>query len=68
MHVRIVRASDGGDPSFLRAVVLRNIVRHVLSAVPILGSLFALGDILAIFGQERRCLHDMIAGTKVVEA
>jgi uncharacterized RDD family membrane protein YckC len=68
MRVRIVRASDGGNPGFLRAVVLRNMVRHVLIAVPILGGLFALVDILAIFGQERRCLHDRIAGTRVVEA
>ena len=68
MRVRIVRATDGGNPGFLRAVVLRNMVRHVLSAVPILGGLFALADILAIFGEERRCLHDRIAGTRVVEA
>ncbi len=25
-------------------------------------------DILFIFGSERRCVHDLIAGTKVVEA
>ena len=68
MRVRIVRASDGGNPGFLRAVVLRNMVRHVLIAVPILGGLFALADILAIFGEERRCLHDRIAGTMVVES
>ena len=68
MRVRIVRATDGGNPGFLRAVVLRNMVRHLLSAVPILGGLFALADILAIFGKERRCLHDRIAGTRVVES
>ena len=68
MRVRIVRATDGGNPGFVRAVVLRNIVRHLLSAVPILGGLFALADIVAIFGKERRCLHDRIAGTRVVES
>ena len=68
MRVRIVRADDGGNPGFLGAVVLRNMVRHVLIAVPVLGGLFALADILAIFGEERRCLHDRIAGTKVVES
>jgi uncharacterized RDD family membrane protein YckC len=68
MRVRIVRVSDGGNPGFVRAVVLRNMVRHVLIAVPVLGGLFALADILAIFGEERRCLHDRIAGTRVVEA
>jgi hypothetical protein len=24
-------------------------------------------DVLFIFGQERRCLHDLIAGTRVVQ-
>jgi uncharacterized RDD family membrane protein YckC len=30
--------------------------------------LYTLTDILLIFGEERRCIHDYLAGTKVVEA
>ena len=29
--------------------------------------LFVLVDILFIFGKERRCVHDYIAGTKVID-
>ena len=33
----------------------------------LLGWVVYLVDAIAIFGSERRCLHDLIAGTKVVE-
>jgi uncharacterized RDD family membrane protein YckC len=58
---------DGSNPGFVRAVALRQVVPGLLAGVPILGMLFALVDLLCIFGEERRCLHDWLAGTKVVE-
>lgn len=59
--IRIVTQS-GQVPGFVRAVVLRNWVRNFLSCVP----LFSLLDILFIFSDSRRCLHDWFAGTKVI--
>jgi uncharacterized RDD family membrane protein YckC len=66
--VRIVRYSDGGDVGFVTAVLLRWIVPGLISAIPFIGGFFALLDVLFIFGEERRCIHDLIAGTKVVPA
>lgn len=60
--MRIV-TSDGQAPGFLQGVVLRNWVRNLLTMVPFLG----LIDILFIFGESRRCLHDYLAGTYVVD-
>jgi hypothetical protein len=40
----------------------------LLPLVPFLGGLVALVDVLFIFGPSKRCLHDLVAGTKVVEA
>lgn len=37
-----------------------------ISAIPVIGGLFALIDALFIFRKDRRCLHDHIAKTKVV--
>ena len=37
-----------------------------ISAIPVVGGLFALIDALFIFRKDRRCLHDHIAGTRVV--
>ena len=68
MSIRIVRYDDDSDPGFLSAVVLRIWLSGILSAIPCLGQLFLLIDILSIFSEERRCLHDWLAGTKVVEA
>ncbi len=55
---------DGG---FSHAWVLRSLVPGLIAAIPRLGALFVLADVLSIFGEERRCLHDYIAGTKVVK-
>lgn len=64
MKVRVVMYDDGSNPGFGRAVGLRLLVNGLIGIVP--G--YALVDVLFIFGAERRCLHDFIAGTKVVEA
>ena len=64
--IRIERI-DGGRVTFGSGVVLRNWVPKVMGAVPYLGMLFHLVDCLFIFREDRRCLHDHIAGTRVVQ-
>ena len=66
-RVRIVRFDDEGNPGFGRAVVSRCLVPALLVRIPWFGQLFLLADLLSIFSDERRCIHDLIAGTKVVE-
>jgi uncharacterized RDD family membrane protein YckC len=66
-HARIVTAT-GAKASFFNAVVLRTWVPLFLPLVPFVGALVAVVDVLFIFGPSRRCLHDLIAGTKVIEA
>lgn len=64
--IRIVRM-DGGDEKagFFRIVFLRSFVAQgLLGIIP----LWNLIDILFIFGEERRCLHDKIADTQVINA
>ena len=34
--------------------------------IPVIGSFLGLLDVLFIFRQDRRCLHDMVAGTEVI--
>jgi uncharacterized RDD family membrane protein YckC len=65
-RIRIERM-DGGRVTFGTGVVLRNWVPKVMGAVPYLGMLFQLIDALYIFRADRRCLHDHIAGTRVVQ-
>lgn len=35
--------------------------------VPVVGQLFTIVNLLFIFGKERRCIHDLVGGTKVVK-
>ncbi len=52
---------------FVKAFWLRGVVNQLICGIPCLGAIYALIDIFAIFSEERRCLHDQIAGTYVVD-
>jgi uncharacterized RDD family membrane protein YckC len=65
MKTRIVDL-DGNIPGFAKIVVLRYLVPSLLVQIPLVGNLFGLVDSLFIFGAECRCVHDYIAGTKVI--
>ena len=58
----------GQNPGFVKAVLLRAVVPGIIGAVPLVGSIFSLVDPLFIFRGDRRCIHDLIAGTNVVTA
>ena len=65
--IRVVRC-DGSDASLGRIFFLRNVIINLLGAIPILGAFIGIADILFIFGEARRTLHDRIADTIVVQA
>ncbi|MDO8539865.1 MAG: RDD family protein [Opitutaceae bacterium] len=66
LAIRIVRFVDHANPGFVGAVLLRAIVPGVIALIPF-GFIFNLVDIIFIFREDRRCIHDLIAGTKVVK-
>lgn len=39
---------------------------NLIGAVPVVGGILALVNVLFVFRKDRRCLHDLIAGTQVV--
>lgn len=59
---------SGNLPNFGKLLVLRYFVLGLVAQIPIIGGLAGLVNVLFIFGKERRCVHDYIAGTRVVEA
>ena len=65
LGMRIIVRDTGELPGFLRGVLLRI---WVPAAINQACNLFSLVDALWIFGDERRCLHDLIAGTIVIDA
>ena len=64
-RVRIVQMSDQ-PAGFVRGVLLRNWLFHGLAYVPVGGAILSLVDVLFIFRDDRRCLHDLVADTKVI--
>jgi uncharacterized RDD family membrane protein YckC len=67
LHVRIVR-SDGSRATLARLAGLRYFVNSALTLIPWVGWFYALIDVLMIFRQSHKCLHDDIADTIVVKA
>jgi len=64
--IRVLR-SDTRHCELWRIFVLRFLPVTLLGAIPAVGFVISLVDALMIFGQERRCLHDLIADTIVVD-
>ena len=52
----------GENGGFIKNVVLRGIVNGLINIIPI----YPIINLLFIFKEDRRCLHDKIAGTYVV--
>lgn len=73
LKIRVVDATTGEHPGWVRLVLLRTIlnslISSVLGAIPIVGGMFAfayfLTDSLLIFRDDRRTIHDHIARTRV---
>jgi uncharacterized RDD family membrane protein YckC len=59
---------DDRLPSFGKVVGLRYLPITLVTLVPIAGQFLPLVDVLFIFRKDRRCIHDLIAGTRVVRA
>ncbi len=68
LGIKIVNFDDEANPGFVKAFLLRAFVNGLIGAIPFLGLAYTLTDIFFIFRDDRRCLHDLLAGTKVVKA
>ena len=65
---RIVSTTTNDILPFSRFFFLRYLPMMVLFNIPGIGQFFALFDCLLIFRSDKRCAHDLIAGSKVVIA
>lgn len=67
LGIRIVTFPEGANPGGVKTILLRLLVNGLIGAVPLLGPIYSLVDICFIFREDRRCIHDLIAGTQVVK-
>jgi uncharacterized RDD family membrane protein YckC len=66
MEIRIVDME--GNVPVLNTLLTRYAVYFLPGLIPFAGGIFSLVNVLFIFGEEKRCLHDQIAKTRVVKA
>jgi len=67
LNIRVVYL-DGAQASRKDILVKRYFPYILCSYIPFIGGIIGLVNVLFIFGKQRRCLHDRIAGTKVVRS
>jgi uncharacterized RDD family membrane protein YckC len=67
LGIRIVSATDGQIVSLGKIFGLRYVPIQIASVIPVVGNILPIIDVLFIFREDRRCLHDLIAGTKVIK-
>ncbi|MBK8257756.1 MAG: RDD family protein [Polyangiaceae bacterium] len=65
LRIKVVK-TNGSAVNFTSGVVLREWLMMVFGLIPMVGNVIGLIDGLMIFREDRRCLHDQFAGTKVV--
>lgn len=67
LKIKIVTL-DGNNADLKRILLLRLLPATLVSMVPVVGGVLSTVDTLFIFRDDQRCIHDHIAGTRVVKA
>jgi uncharacterized RDD family membrane protein YckC len=67
LNIKVVR-TDGSPATLGRIFWLRNVVNSLIGAIPFVGVVYGIVDLLFIFSESRQCLHDKLADTIVVNA
>ncbi len=67
MKAQIVDFETGQPADFVKCAVLRILVNSIICGIPCAGTIYSLVDIFFIFRDDRRCIHDLLAGTTVID-
>lgn len=62
-----VERLDGRLPGFVRGVLVRDLLMLCVVAIPGIGYVIGLANALFVLRADRRCLHDLVADTRVVQ-
>lgn len=67
MRLRVVNFQDDSNPGFVKAVLMRWWLPCLIYSIPYFGWAFGFADALFMFKTDRRCVHDWMAGTQVIQ-
>jgi len=65
--LKIRAVEDNGRKASIGSILKRYAFYMLVPLVPVVGSIIAIVNICFIFGENHKCLHDMVGGTKVVK-
>lgn len=65
---RIVSINSNEILPLWKVLFVRYLPISIAANIPVIGQFLAIIDVLFIFRKNKRCVHDLIAGTKVVKA
>ncbi|MEJ2528728.1 MAG: RDD family protein [Gammaproteobacteria bacterium] len=63
---KIVSSDSNNILPFWKVIVARYLPMSFAAQIPVIGGVLSLVDALFIFKDDKRCVHDLIAGTKVI--
>lgn len=66
--IRVVDSETGQILSFAKIFGVRYLPIFICSQIPAIGQIVGLIDSIFIFRKDKRCLHDLIADTRVIKA
>ena len=67
MKIQVVDFETGAIPTLTTLVLLRYGLFQFISQTGLIGFAIAVADPLMIFGEDKRCVHDYLARTKVID-
>lgn len=67
MKTQIVDFQTGQRADLVHALLIRLIANGLIGAIPCIGAIYSIVDICFIFREDRRCIHDLLAKTVVVD-
>jgi uncharacterized RDD family membrane protein YckC len=67
LGIRIVKVETGENGGFKTNALMRCILPGLIGGIPSVGPIFSLVDVLFIFRADQRCIHDLMAGTRVIK-
>ena len=66
-NLRIFDVETMQPAGFFKNWFLRTFVNLLLNCIPLFGGIYGVVDLCFIFSDNHRCLHDLLAGTQVID-
>ena len=67
LKTQIVDFNTGVRADFVQCFLLRTLLNGIIGAVPCIGAIYGIVDICFIFREDKRCIHDLLAKTCVID-